>query len=84
MKITVKKEFKGLIDIRDYTVKKLIADNENAEVECEVLKGISIYTPQELENPERISKQEFESMYKNQNGEKQKYRLYSYKWKHTF
>lgn len=71
-----KKDFKGLVDFRDYVVKKAMNEGKSITATCGSYPGKSIYTPEELENPIRIS-ESFTARY----GNIKSYKLYSYKWK---
>lgn len=76
IRIHCKKDFKGLIDIRDYIVKSAIEEGKSISVTCGSYPGKSVYTPEELKNPEKVSK-EFAAAYRDI----KYYRLYSYPWK---
>lgn len=71
-----KKEFRGLIDIRDYIVKKAIDQGKTITVTCGAYPGKSVYTSEELTNPVNVS-QPFTARY----GDVKEYRLHSYRWK---
>lgn len=76
IRIHCKKDFLGMIDIRDYIVKSAIEEGKSISVTCGSYPGKSVYSPQELENPERVSR-DFTAQY----GDIKSYRLYSYPWK---
>lgn len=73
--ITLKKAYKGNIDIRSTIVEKAIEDNVPVKVLCDVFEGQSIYTVDELKNP--IKKQgPFTSKF-----DSKPYYLHVFKWK---
>jgi hypothetical protein len=74
--IHCKKDFRGNIDIRDFVVKKAIDENNSITVTCGSFPGRSIYTPDELRNPIKISEP-----YVSKFGKTESYKLYSYPWK---
>ena len=76
IKIHCKKDFRGNIDIRDYVVKNAINEGNSILVTCGSFPGNSVYTPEELANPVRIS-EPYKSTYANV----EYYRLHSYPWK---
>lgn len=76
IRIHCKKEFRGNIDIRDHVVKRAINEGINILVTCGSFPGKSVYTPEELMNPVKIS-EPFEAKF----GTIKKYRLHSYPWK---
>jgi hypothetical protein len=76
LKIHCKKQYKGLIDIRDNIVKSAIDENKTIIVTCGAFPGTSVYSPEELKNPDKISG-EFKSKFDNNKS----YKLYSYYWK---
>lgn len=76
IKIHCKKDFRGLIDIRDHVVKTAINEGKNIIVTCGSFPGKSVYTPEELMNPLKISEP-----FKARFGKIQTYRLHSYLWK---
>jgi hypothetical protein len=74
--IHCKKDFRGNIDIRDFVVKRAIDENNTVTVTCGSFPGRSIYTPEELKNPIKISEP-----YTSRFGKVESYRLHSYPWK---
>ena len=74
IEVHCKKDFKGNIDIRSHIAEKAIGNNENIVVTCDTLKGISIYTPDELREPLKV-----QGPYTSKFGGK--YSLWVYKWK---
>ena len=76
IKIHCKKDFRRNIDIRDYLVKTAIDESKSITVTCGSFPGKSVYTPEELNNPVKISEP-----YKAQYGNVGSYRLHSYAWK---
>ena len=76
IKIHCKKDFRGNIDIRDYLVKSAIDEGKSITVTCGSFPGKSVYAPEELKNPLKISEP-----YKAQYGTVGSYRLHSYAWK---
>ena len=76
IRVHCKKDFKGMVDIRDYVVKKAINQGKSITVTCASFPGESVYTLEELNFPERVSN----SLMSKYKGIKS-YKLYSYKWK---
>lgn len=74
--IHCKKDFRGLVDIRDYVVNKAINQGKSITVTCGSFPGKSVYSPEELQNPVKIS-DSFTARYGNIGS----YKLHSYKWK---
>ena len=74
--IHCKKDFKGMIDIRDYVVKKAMNEGKSITVTCGSFPGKSVYTPEELNFPAKVS-----NPFTAQYGDVKSYRLYSYYWK---
>lgn len=77
IKIKVKKQYKGTIDIRSTYIAKALEKEEDIEVSCTVLDGKSIYTHKELTSPIKIAGP-FTSKIE---GRDQRYTLYVFKWK---
>jgi hypothetical protein len=65
-----------MIDIRDHVVKSAINEGKSIVVTCGSFPGKSVYTPEELASPEKIS-DPFTARY----GDIESYRLHSYFWK---
>ena len=76
IKLHCKKDFLGCIDIREHVVKDAIREGKSIVVTCSSFPGKSVYSPEELEKPDKISKP-FKANY----GSVGEYRLYSYPWK---
>lgn len=76
MYIHCKKDFRGMIDIREHTVKEALNEDKNITVTCGSFPGRSVYSPEELKNPASISKEFQDQFVKGRT-----YRLYSYPWK---
>jgi hypothetical protein len=76
IKIHCKKDFRGNIDVRDYIVDKAVNEGKSVTVTCGSFPGKSVYTPEELLKPERITGP-FRAMY----GNVESYKLHSYPWK---
>lgn len=74
-KVHCKKQFRGLVDIRDHIVKRAISESENITVTCDHFPGERVFTPEMLKNPVKISRP-FKANY----GEIKEYHLYSYSW----
>lgn len=72
------KDYRGGVDIRSHVVERAIKNNKSIKVTCDTLNGESIYSPEELANNAKISKNEYESKYDGS-----KYKLHTYKWKGT-
>lgn len=70
-----KKQWKGCVDIRDYNVQRCIRENRNIEVTCDMLPGVMILTPEQLKEPDMISRKSFTSGLGTE-----PYKLHSYKW----
>lgn len=76
VKIHCKKDFKGMVDVRDYIVKAAINDGNSIVITCGSFPGKSVYTPMELMKPSKIS-----DVFKSKFKDAKDYRLYSYNWK---
>jgi hypothetical protein len=74
--IHCKKDFLGCIDIREHVVNDAIRDGKSIVVTCGSFPGKSVYTPEELAKPDKISKP-----FKANHGKIDYYRLHSYPWK---
>lgn len=74
--IHCKKDFRGNIDLRDFVVKKAIDEDNMITVTCGSFPGRSVYTPEELKNPLKISE-----LFQAKFGNIKSYRLHSYPWK---
>jgi hypothetical protein len=74
--IHCKRDYKDVIDIRDYIVNAAINEGKTITVTCGSFPGTSIYTPEELKNPVKISRS-----YKANFGNIEDYKLHSYDWK---
>lgn len=72
--LTVKKIFRGCIDIRSYDVEDAIKNNTTLQVNVVGEKGVSTYPPEELKEPVFISK-DMPSKFGRD------YKLHSYTWK---
>ena len=76
IRIHCKKDFRGMIDIRDHVVKAAINEGKSITVTCGSFPGKSVYTPEELANPAKVS-EPFTANF----GNIKSYRLHSYHWK---
>lgn len=71
-----KTDFRGDIHVRDHIVKAALDSGKSITVTCGSFPGKSVYTPEELKNPVKISEP-----YRAQYGNISSYRLHSYPWK---
>ena len=76
IKVHCKTDFRGDIHVRDYIVKAALDGGKSITVTCGSFPGKSVYTPEELKNPVKISEP-----YTAQYGNVGSYRLHSYAWK---
>ena len=73
MKKTVRKLYKGSVEVRDYDVKRCISDNKHFEIIY--LKESMILSPKELTSKRKSISNTFRSKVGGKD-----YKLYSYEW----
>lgn len=76
IRIHCKKDFKGMIDIRDFMVRNAINEGKSITVTCGSFPGKSVYTPEELKNPVSIN-----GPFNDKFIPGKTYKLHSYYWK---
>jgi hypothetical protein len=83
IQIHCKKSFKGNIDIRSTYIDVAKRTNSPIQVTCDELEGVSIYQPEELDNPVRIQTAANGKPFKTKmpNSTVSEYTLYVFKWK---
>jgi len=74
MKKTVRKLYKGLVEVRDYDIEECIKNNKNFEIIFQ--EESMILTPEDLVNKRKSISNTFQSKIKNAKN----YKLYGYYW----